>query len=94
MAQPIKVRKIPMRKCVATNEQHPKSEMFRIVREPEGTIIVDTTGKAKGHGCYLVKDKKVVQQAQKKKILDRYLETPVPEEIYNTLYKLLEEEGK
>ena len=91
MAQPVKVRKIPMRKCVATNEQHPKSEMFRIVR---GKIIVDVTGKAKGHGCYLVKNKKVIQLAQKKKILDRYLETPVPDEIYDTLYQLLEEEGK
>ena len=95
MAQPIKVKKVPMRKCVVTNEQHPKGEMFRIVRDPEGVVIIDTTGKAKGHGCYLVKNKKVILMAQKKKLLDRHLETSVPDEIYEQLVLLLEkEEGK
>lgn len=81
----VKVKKIPLRKCVVTNEQHPKNEMFRIVRVPEGNIVIDTTGKVRGHGAYLCKDKKVILLAQKKKILDRYLETVVPNEIYDEL---------
>lgn len=35
MGANIKVKKVPLRKCVVTNEQYPKMEMFRIVRTPE-----------------------------------------------------------
>ena len=75
--------------CVATNEQLPKSEMFRIVRTPEETVCVDTTGKVRGHGAYLKKDKTVTMNAKKKKVLDRYLEVQVPDTIYDELLKLL-----
>ena len=49
-------KKIPMRKCVATGEQLPKKELLRVVRTPEGTLAVDTTGRTNGHGAYLKKD--------------------------------------
>ena len=41
MSGNLKVRKVPLRKCVATNEQHPKMEMFRIVRTPENEVVID-----------------------------------------------------
>ena len=47
------MKKIPMRKCVATNESLPKKELIRIVRTPEGTIEIDETGKRNGRGAYL-----------------------------------------
>lgn len=87
----LKPRKVPLRKCVATNEQHPKQEMFRIVRTPEGNIIVDLTGKAKGRGAYLSKSKTAINLAKKKKVLDRHLEKEVPEAIYTELMQLLGE---
>ena len=46
------MKKIPMRKCVATNESLPKKELIRIVRTPEGTIEIDETGKRNGRGAY------------------------------------------
>lgn len=85
----MKVKKIPLRKCVITNEQHPKSELLRVVRTPEGEIVIDSTGKVRGHGAYVCKDKKVIQLAQKKKTLDRALETTVPAEVYEELIKLI-----
>lgn len=85
----MKRRKIPIRKCVASNEQHPKSEMFRIVRLEDKTIEVDLTGKARGRGAYLSKNKEAINLAKKKKILDRHLEVSVPDEIYDDLLKLL-----
>lgn len=85
----IKPKKVPMRKCVATDEQLPKKEMFRIVRTPEGDIIIDETGKAKGRGAYLSKKKLAVEKARKKQILDRHLEVKVPENIYDDLINLL-----
>lgn len=83
------MRKIPMRKCVITNERYPKNELIRIVKTPEGTVVVDVTGKQNGHGAYLKKDSEVIALARKKKTLDRVLETEVPAEIYDELEKLI-----
>ena len=87
----IKQKKIPLRKCIVTNEQFPKMEMFRIVRTPEGNVVVDLTGKVRGHGAYVSKSKTAIETARKKKIFDRHLEVQVPSEIYDELIKLLEE---
>ena len=47
------MKKIPMRKCVVTNERFPKKELVRVVRTPENEIKVDPTWKMNGHGAYL-----------------------------------------
>lgn len=86
-----KPKKIPLRKCVATNNQFPKKEMFRIVRTPEGEIKVDLTGKLNGHGAYLSKSMEAIELSRKKKILDKYLEASVSDEVYDELIKLLGE---
>ena len=76
------MRKIPLRTCVVTRETFPKQELVRIVRTPEGKIIIDELGKANGRGAYLKKDIDVFKQAKKKKVLARHLETEIPEEIF------------
>ena len=59
-------KKIPMRKCVVSNERFPKGELLRVVRTPEGNIEVDTTGKKNGHGAYLKKDIEVLEILKRK----------------------------
>jgi predicted RNA-binding protein YlxR (DUF448 family) len=86
-----KPRKIPMRKCLATNESYPKKEMFRIVRTPEGNVLVDDTGKMNGRGAYLSKSKEAIEIARTKKVLDRQLEITVPSEVYQELLKRIGE---
>lgn len=88
MAQPV-VKKVPMRKCVITNESYPKSSLFRIVRTPEGEVVIDVTGKTRGHGVYLCKEKDVILDAKKRHALDRYLEVKVADEIYDALIERL-----
>ena len=78
------MKKIPMRTCVVTKEKLPKMELIRIVVN-EGNIIVDETGKVNGHGCYLKKDENVVLTAKNKKILDKVLETTIPDHIYDEI---------
>ena len=85
----MKEKKIPLRKCVITGEQHPKGEMFRVVRTPEGDVVIDLTGKVRGHGAYVSKDKKVIEAARKKKTLNRALEIEVPDRIYDELIEKL-----
>lgn len=86
------MRKIPMRKCVVTQERFPKKELIRVVRTPEKTIEVDLSGKKNGHGAYVSLSRETIALARKNKALDRALETNVPEEIYEQLEGLCEEE--
>ena len=85
----MKVRKIPMRTCVVTKEQCAKKELVRVVRNNEGVVSVDTTGKAPGRGAYLKLDKEVILKAKKTKALDNKLEISVPDEIYEELLSLI-----
>lgn len=86
-----KPKKIPMRKCIATSVQFPKNEMIRVVRTPEGTVIIDLKGKANGRGAYISKSIKALGIAEKKKLFDRQLEIAVGPEIYEQLRKLIGE---
>lgn len=91
MANVLKPKKTPLRKCVATNEQFPKKELIRVVRTPEGEVKIDLTGKLNGRGAYLSKSVEAIEIAKKKKILDRHLETVVPSEVFDELVKLVSE---
>lgn len=79
------MKKLPLRKCVATLEQLPKKDLIRIVRNKEGKVFIDESGKANGRGAYLKKDKEAIEIARKKNSLGRALEVEIPEEIYEEL---------
>lgn len=81
----MKRRKIPLRKCVVTNEMKPKSELIRIVRSPEGEVTIDYTGKKSGRGAYISNNEECFQVAKKKDILSRHLNVKVSNEIYDAL---------
>ena len=85
----MKIKKIPMRTCVVTKEKLPKQELIRVVRTPEGNVIIDEKGKVNGRGAYLKKDLEVFNKAKKSKILDRHLETDVPNNIFDDLESLV-----
>lgn len=83
------MKKIPLRTCTVTKEKLPKQELVRVVRTPEGKIEIDLTGRLNGHGAYLKKDLSVIELAKKKKILNRVLETEVPDEIFEQLENII-----
>jgi predicted RNA-binding protein YlxR (DUF448 family) len=85
------MKKIPMRTCVITGEKLPKKELIRVVRTPEGTVIVDETGKANGRGAYLKKDLETFDKAEKSKILNKKLEVEVPDSVFEELKELVGE---
>lgn len=86
----MKNRKIPMRSCVVTKEKLPKQELLRIVKDPNGNVIADITGKINGHGAYIKKDILVLEEARKKKILEKILETDISDEVYENIRKIIE----
>ena len=79
------MKKIPLRKCVATGQQLPKKELIRVVKNKEGQIFVDATGKMNGRGAYLKRSLEAIEIAKKKGSLKRSLEIDIPEEIYEEL---------
>ena len=85
----MKVKKIPMRTCVVTNERFPKNELLRIVRTPEGEIKADLTGKLNGHGAYIKKDEEVLNKAIKNKALERHLECVISSDVYEEIRNII-----
>lgn len=81
----MKQKKIPMRMCSVTRERFPKQELLRIVKTPEGEVIIDETGKLNGHGAYIKKDLAVLEQAKKTKALSHALECEIPSEVYDKI---------
>ena len=47
------LKKMPQRSCIGCNLKKDKKELIRIVKNKEGQIQVDPTGKAAGRGAYL-----------------------------------------
>ena len=85
----MKNKKIPMRSCVVTREKLPKQELLRIVKTPDGKILIDESGKLNGKGAYIKKDIAVLEKAKKSKILERVLETAIDDNIYNMIYEII-----
>ena len=83
------MKKIPMRRCLATNESFPKKELLRIVRTPEGEIKVDLTGKLNGQGAYISRSLEALKIAKYKNVLGRALETQIPEEVYTEIERII-----
>lgn len=86
----MKVKKIPLRSCVVTKEKLPKKDLLRVVRTPEGDVIVDLSGKANGRGAYIKKNLEVLNKARKSKILERRLECTIDEDLYKEIEKICE----
>jgi predicted RNA-binding protein YlxR (DUF448 family) len=85
----MKTKKIPMRSCVVTHERLPKSELIRVVRTPEGNVVVDESGKANGRGAYLKRDLSVFEKAYNSHVLNKILEVEVPDSVFDELRKLV-----
>lgn len=86
----MKTRKIPLRKCVVSQELFPKKELTRIVRQPDGTVAIDPTGRLNGRGAYISLNPDLVEKAKKSKVFARQLEVEIPESFYDELFAYLE----
>ncbi len=77
-----KVKKIPMRQCLGCNAHREKRELVRVVRLPDGGVVLDTKGKISGRGAYICPNASCLKKAMKSKRIEHILECEIPEEIY------------
>lgn len=78
-------KKVPLRQCVGCNEMKGKREMLRVVKEAEGPISLDITGKKNGRGAYLCKQEECLKKARRNKGLERSFKMSIPEQVYDRL---------
>ena len=78
--QPLKPRHVPERTCVACKQVRPKRELLRVVRTPDGHVLMDATGKRSGRGAYLCARLSCWQDALKKKRLEQEFELTLSDE--------------
>lgn len=74
--------------------RRPKNELVRVVRTPDGNIILDKTGKLSGRGAYLCPKLSCFNKARKAKRFESALEVEIPAEIYEKLAALLAAESE
>jgi uncharacterized protein len=84
-----KKSKVILRRCIATGEALHKDELLRIVRTPEGLIMLDPSGKMNGRGAYIKKDSTVVAILKKNNGLKRALKSEIDPEFYDLLMKAI-----
>lgn len=83
----MKVKKIPQRMCTGCMEMKPKKELIRVVRNKEGEISIDTTGKKPGRGAYICRSIECLEKSIKAKRLERNLEGKISDDIFERLKK-------
>ena len=83
-------KKIPQRQCMGCRERKAKKELIRVVRGTDGVVSLDFSGKLNGRGAYICPNAACLAKAQKAKSLERSLEVPIPQEVYDRLAKEME----
>lgn len=79
------VRKIPERRCCGCGQSFPKRDLIRVLREPDGTVCLDFTGKKSGRGAYVCKKLACFKKARKANRFASSLEIAISEELLNAL---------
>ena len=80
-----KEKKIPMRTCIACREEKPKREMLRIVRNAEGAIALDFSGKLPGRGAYICNSEACIKKLRKYRLLHKAFSQEVDESVYQAI---------
>ena len=80
-----KQKKIPLRRCTGCGQSLPKKELLRVVRTPEGNVVLDFTGKVGGRGAYVCKKTDCFKKARKANRFKTNLECDIPEELLQAL---------
>ena len=73
-------RHVPIRTCTGCRQERPKREMMRVVRTPEGNVVVDPTGKRAGRGAYLCPSQDCWNRALQRGSLAHTLKTEISAE--------------
>ena len=83
------MKSLPQRTCIGCNTKKDKKDFIRIVKDKDGNISIDKTGKASGRGAYLCDNIECFEKARKSKKLEKAFEMKIDEKIYEDLRGVL-----
>lgn len=86
------MKKIPNRTCIGCNTQKTKKELIRIVKNAQGEIKIDKTGKLPGRGAYICNNSECLEKAVRSKRLEKSFEMKIEEDIYEQLRNTIEKQ--
>lgn len=89
----MKVKKVPLRMCLGCQEMKPKKELIRVVKNKEGEIKIDFTGKAAGRGAYICRNIDCFEKCVKAKRFEKAFETKISDDLYEKLREALMNEN-
>ncbi len=89
----MKNNKKPERKCVACGEHKEKKELIRVVKNADGNVFIDETGKANGRGAYVCIKGECLEGAMKKRRLEGALKTKISDEVFSELERIISDKG-
>lgn len=88
-------RRIPERMCVGCKTMRPKRELIRVVRTPEGEVLLDLTGKKSGRGAYVCHNPSCLDAALRGGRLSHALAVSINEHVAEELRKAIQgEDGR
>ena len=76
--------------CIVCRDRSDKKELVRVVRNKNGEVFLDKTGKANGRGAYVCKSKDCFDKLKKTRALNRAFKCEIPLEIYEKLGEEIE----
>lgn len=79
------MKKAPMRMCIACRTMKEKRGLIRIVKNKDGEIFLDRTGKASGRGAYICNDIECIRKCKKTRALSRTFAQAVDDGVYDKI---------
>lgn len=80
-----KQKYVPLRRCMACNEQKEKKDLLRIVKSKDGNLEIDLSGKKNGRGAYICKKEECLNKVKKTKRLEKVLNINIDEQFYESI---------
>ncbi|MEY8442059.1 YlxR family protein [Lactobacillaceae bacterium 24-114] len=81
----MKKRKVPMRKDIVTGEMMPKRQLIRVVKNKEGEVSIDPTGKKSGRGAYIAVSVEIAKRAKAEKTFEKAFHVQMDDSFYDEL---------
>jgi predicted RNA-binding protein YlxR (DUF448 family) len=75
-----------LRRCAACRRLEERSLLWRVIRRAEGGVVLD---RGMGRSAYLCRSPDCLEEARKRRRLQRALRCPVPDSVLDTLQERL-----
>lgn len=85
------MKKLPQRTCIGCGQQKDKRDLIRIVKNNQGEIFLDKSGKEPGRGAYICDNAECLKKLIKSRKLEKSFKMKIEDNIYNKLKEMIKE---